>query len=453
MSTVDDLVDPAAGVLTWVRPLLPDPVAPPSLQVWASHSADVDHVLGVPADRFGTGTSFDAPDAARSAAIGEAIERYCANIVPTDLVVASHEELSRSGPRSIDPTTLALYSESQYAEAGCPFVPFRPELRVRWAEGTSLVDGRPCLVPASLVWMNYFLGPRRDDPPTNFAMFAGVAAGPDPAWARRSALEELIERDATMVWWHSGGDPIAVEIDDPSLAAQLAPPPTSPVEVTYVSIPNRLGVPVIGAFLRDHDDEVVALGVAARARAADAVRKAAAEAWSLRTYALGLADPEGLIWRAAQAALIDGSALKPFRADRRYADDYRDDFRDVTDLSCQSQIYLDRRMHHWCDRIRRPGRSTALSEIAAVDGDPLTAYLSLLVDVDVHPVVVDLTTPDVAACGLSVVRVVAPGLYSNPPAAFPFLGGTRLRTEPRTLGLAERDLAEDELVLAPLPHT
>lgn len=449
----ESLIDPLTGVIVWVRPLAPDPVAPPSMHTWVSHTSDVYRTMGWPADRYGTGTAFDDPVRARAAAIGEAVERYCGNRIAPGLTRASHSELAACGRRAVDPDELALYSEAQHGDPGCPFVRFDRDLSVQWTEGRSLSDNSAVLVPASLVWVNYFLAPHHLEPPTNFAIFAGIAAGPTRDAAETSALEELIERDATMVWWHSGGPAMGLDLDDPALAAQLAPPPRSPVEVRCVLVPNRYGVPVVAAVLVDNDHDLLTLGVAARPDAPGAARKATAEAWSLRTYALGLLDPDGLIWRAAEAGLIDGSPLKPFRADRRYTQSYRPDFRDITDLACQTQIYLDPAMHEWCNRILEPARRQTISTVPSVAGNPRTAYLSLLERTGVEPVAVDLTTSDVALAGLHVTRVVAPGLYSNPPAGFPFLGGTRLCREPVTLGLADRELAEDELVLAPLPHT
>ncbi|HBL29018.1 MAG TPA: bacteriocin biosynthesis protein SagD, partial [Acidobacteria bacterium] len=66
---------------------------------------------------------------------------------------------------------------------------------------------------------------------------------------------------------------------------------------------------------------------------------------------------------------------------------------------------------------------------------------------------VDVTTPDVQAAGLCVVRVIVPGLYPNAPAAFPFLGGRRLYEEPAALGWLPAPLTEADLVRVPLPHT
>nr|WP_243710553.1 hypothetical protein [Micromonospora sp. KC213] len=65
----------------------------------------------------------------------------------------------------------------------------------------------------------------------------------------------------------------------------------------------------------------------------------------------------------------------------------------------------------------------------------------------------DVTTPDAAAAGVAVVRVVAPGTYGNPPAAYPFLGGSRLYTDPLRLGQRATPLPEADVNRVPLPHT
>jgi ribosomal protein S12 methylthiotransferase accessory factor len=68
-------------------------------------------------------------------------------------------------------------------------------------------------------------------------------------------------------------------------------------------------------------------------------------------------------------------------------------------------------------------------------------------------VTVDLTTPDVRAAGLRVVRVLVPGLYCNAPAACPFLGGERLYREPVARQWVPGPLTEGQLVRDPLPFS
>lgn len=106
------------------------------------------------------------------------------------------------------------------------------------------------------------------------------------------------------------------------------------------------------------------------------------------------------------------------------------------------QIYLDPRMQdEHLSRLSAPASATSLADLPDLGPDPEAAYLDMLLAQDLRPVAVELTTRDVAAVGMHVVRVVVPGLYSSTPAAFPQLGGRRLAQE----------LTEETVVRAPIP--
>jgi len=450
------LVDSRSGVLTRLEVIPRDPAWPSHLVVAVSEIADTWRFAPWASDRVSTGTAFGSAEAAVGAAVGEAIERYCGNFVPSELRRATYEELAADGIEAVDPQALALYADWQLASSGCPFVPFRRDLPVLWALGERMDSGSPAYVPASLVWVNYFLPPRDAEPRTNFVMFTGIAAGRSRVEAEASALEELIERDATMIWWHSGSPAVGIQ-PDAEIKDLLAGERDDVIHYRLVQIRNGFGVPVIGALIEDDEHQVLGLGVAARCDPGEALRKAVAEAVTLRTYALGLLDPQGVIWQSTAEGMIEGASFKPHRADRRYADSYRDDFKDVTDLGCQSQIYLDPRMRPHLQRILAPEQWTTLTAIPGIpakdDDARRLAYLALLARRGIKAFSVDLTTPDVRAAGLHVVRVVAPGLYGNAPAAFQYYGGRRLYEEPFACGWIDRRLGPADVVIAPVPHT
>lgn len=459
------LVDERTGVVTSVRRIPTAAGAPPWLHLYAGAVSDIGSHLPWPADRVSTGMSVGDRARAWVCAVGEAVERYCGNFVPTGLVRDSFEGLAQRGISAVDPRRLALYSPAQYAEPGFPFRPFTTDLEVRWAEGRSLDDDRPILVPASLVYVNYYLGPGEAEPVTNFVNLAGIAAGSCREAAETAAMEELIERDATMIWWHNGLAARPIHADHPRLAPLLQPCPElgpgwaqargvdSEWRYRLVAIPTTLDVAVVGVLVHDPRRDIVGLGVAARPDPAEAVHKAFAEAVSLHIYASGLLDPGGAIWQLVDDGLFDGSVLKAHRVDRHYRDDYRPDWRDALDLACHSQVWLDPRMGEALAPILGPATPVALDDLAHVTGSAWSGYRRRLLACGMRPCSVDVTTPDVAATGTSVVRVVAPGAYSNPPAAFPFLGGRRLYDDPVTLGLRGAPPAEGDLVLVPLPHT
>jgi ribosomal protein S12 methylthiotransferase accessory factor len=420
--------------------------------------ADARRFAPVSVDLVAMGAAFDDEERARRSAIGEAVERYCGNLVPVaGLRRASYSELVRQGEVAVDPMSLALYSDAQYAEPGFPFVRFTRELEVQWKAGVRLADGRPCWVPASLAYINYFNGRQAAEPRTNFVMYSGIAAGESREQAELSGLLEVIERDATMIWWHSGSPCEGINPEDPSIRALLASPwDRGTLRYSVFRIPSRFPLPVIGVLCEDTGRQLVSLGMACRLNPVEALSKAAAEAVHLWTFALGLLDPDGHIWKAITAGIFDARSYQPYRADRRYRDGFRPDYHDMVDLGSNAQYYLDPRTHYLVDRIREAPPRLSPGELPSVGGSAAGArdqVVAFLVAEGFEPVSVDLTTSDVASAGLAVVRVVVPGLVPNGPAAFPFLGSPRIREEPARLGLLPEPIGERDLVLAPLPHT
>jgi ribosomal protein S12 methylthiotransferase accessory factor len=451
----DLLVDSRYGVIRSLDPHPHGPEIPHALHSFTATVGDTQRLGLWHGDRVALGAAFFDAAQARRAAVGEAVERYCGNFIPRGLRRASYRDLRVAGENPLDPEEVILYSERQYREAGFPFVPLSRDRTVYWTEGRDLLTERQVLVPASLVYINYYVGRLTAEPPTNFVMYAGIAAGAGREAAERSALEELIERDATVIWWHSGSPAVGIDPDgSPLYRSALAVRSEGDLSYHLVNIPSLFEVPVIGALIRDRRHQIVALGVACRPDPAAAALKAVAEAIHLRSFALGLLDPRGSVWRSMEVGILDPGVYQPYRADRAYRDSYRADFRDVTDLGAHSQLYLDPHMHHHVRRILEPPSWERLPpEPLEVEGDLRRGYLDLLARHGFRAVSVDVTTPDVRQAGLVVVRVLVPGLYPNAPAAFPCLGGRRLYEEPARLGLLLDVLREEDLDLTPLPHS
>ncbi|MFE2267705.1 YcaO-like family protein [Streptomyces lavendulae] len=455
MSTAaSPLLDARTGLITRLEPQRRRPGLP---RMWVGYGASVGRTdVFAPwlADRFGFGASAGDGERARRAAVGEAVERYCGNAVPGGLRVRSYHELTALGHRAVDPQTLALYSAAQYATRGFPFTPFTRDLPVAWTPGRDLHDGGEVMVPASLAWLDYFHGPRAAEPATHSLVYSGIAAGENRAHAERFALEELMERDATTLWWSTGAEAAAFG-DAETVTARLGGP--APGEgpgpsVRLLHIPSEFGVPVAAAFLQDPERGMVAFGSACRATPELAAEKALVEAYGLYSLTRQLAEPGSEVWQAVGAGTLERHVFRPYRADRGYREAFRPDYRDLTDLPAIAQLYLDPRMQgEALERLRGPAR-TAFGEVPAVrEDDPRRVYLERLAAAGLRAYGVDLTTPDVAAAGLAVVRVVVPGLIGNAPPAFPYLGGERLYRIPAELGLVPRPLREDELYPHPLP--
>lgn len=441
-----DLLDERTGLVLRVREVRHDPKVPPGLVTRQSDVSDIRAVTAWANNVLCQGSAFDDPEAAQRAAIGESVERYCGNILDTlPVTVGSHRELRARGLPALDPRELVLYSEEQYRAPGFPFVPMTRELRIHWVPGRRIGSGEEVLVPASLVYVNWYSAGFAAAPPTNFCAFAGIAAGPDEDFAVASAIEEIVERHATMVWWLNAQPLPRVREFRPPVGAER-------LRIAALHLDNEFGVPVAAVVVHDDEDRLVNIGFSARPSFAQAADKALSEALTLQEGSRDLLRADGLHWRVMADGELNGRAFKPWRADRAYLDDFREDMRDCDDLMVQQQVYLDPRAGRRMARLLEPQKSRSARGLPELSGRSAGDYLRAMSRAGIDPVVVDITTPDVRSTGLRVVRVVAPGAVGNAPAAFPFLGRRRVQEIPVELGWRERPLAESALNFFPMPH-
>lgn len=435
------LLDHRFGV---VRALDPRPTPahfPPSYDLVQARIADTSRFSPWHADASGAGHAFGDPVRAREAALGEAVERYAGNLVPPGLRTASWRTLQDDGVAAVRPSSLALFSGDQLATPGFPAAPLTDDTVVAWARGRRLVDDVPVLVPASLVWPSWFAGrpPAPDNPLAHPVIQAGLAAGPDTAWAVRSALAEVVERDAMTLCWEGGLGLRRVRV--PGWLSGFARGPRDALDVSFWCLTTEVEVPVLAALVHDRTTGYLTMGTGVGTDPDTTAVKAYGEALQLQLFVAEHDDPDSALCRTA---LLATSPLKPWRADRRYGDSYRADGADATDHACHLQLHLDPAVQ------RRFRAELDLLTVGDVDLDacrPAAGALDRLPrtlhDLGHSPVVVDVTTSDVAACGYAAVRAVAPGLYSSAPMALPFLGGTRLPAARRRATL---------IPTTPLPH-
>jgi ribosomal protein S12 methylthiotransferase accessory factor len=442
-SGLHTLLDERLGIVQRVERARLHPHLPGGLRLVLAHLAETTRFCPWPADRATAGTAWWDDDAAVAGALGEAVERYCGNLIPSGLRRTSYDELVQAGERAVEPASLALYSDEQYASPGFPFVRLSADLPVRWAEGRDLATGERILVPASLVWVTYFrAGPTTAEPFTNYVIHAGIAAGTTRADAERRAIEELFERDAIMLGWLSGERWTRIRLDSP--LERMLRGPAGALEATVYLVPNEFGLPVTAALLRDRVTGVLAMGTAFRPDPRESVLKALAEAAQQHVVAYDLDDPAGSLRRA-----IDGLGehpLKPWRADRAYRRSYRADWRDMRELHCHLQLYLDPAMHDPLEERLAGGDEIDLDDVPHRGVRERDAYVALLARHGYRAIGVDVTTSDIRRLGLHATRVIVPGFYSNGPAAFLFLGGGRLAERLRAQG------AEAVLCTLPLPY-
>ncbi|QOC93440.1 YcaO-like family protein [Micromonospora craniellae] len=406
------LVDARCGIVRGIDGLALHPDLPSALK--AAIASPSAYVPGAPAGHQASpgGAAWWQPEAAAMAALGETIERYCAHAVPAGLTMTSWNELHLQGTDAVDPHQLALYDDEQYAARGFPFTRFTRDDTVTWAAGSDTVTGAPVLVPASLVYFSPATRGRMPHLPVN----AGLAAGHDLRDATLRALEETIERHCLATAWLAGAG--FVDVGAPAWLVDVLGG-TDLFELQVLHVPNPFALPVTVVLLRNSHSGLLGMGAALRPRRADAVAKAAAEA-VVSYHAASQLDDEEILGGWLEGA--SSTALRPWRADRSYRQAYRADWRDVVDVFCHVQLYLDPAM--WPPLRDRLSVTHAPDADRCVEAADREEYLKRLDAHGLRIVGVDLTTTDVRHAGLSAARVVVPGLRSTAPAAFPFLGGS-----------------------------
>jgi ribosomal protein S12 methylthiotransferase accessory factor len=428
-SALRPFVSPRVGIVTALEECLVDVDEPPLVRIACELSA-VEELIGV---ELGSARSIGGSGMSRhdavGAAVGEAVERYSASYVPRErLVEATASEL---GSNAADPSSFSLFAESQYDAPGFPYVRFTKETRVPWIEGVDLESGERAWLPAELVFLSDIEPAARAR--IAYSTSSGLACATSFGQALERALLELLERDAFMLTWWRRLAPPRLDWSASAWMRAVDARYFAPAGIEYVALDLSWvhDLPTIAGVVRGPPGSGAALGVgaAANARIEEAWWRALAEAFASRSACrkLRLVDPD-------RQYAADGSDVLGFDDHIRfYGDDERAEFasflwssparrssHDVRPLSTDA----DERRAQLIARIRRAG-SAALA--------------------------VDVTAPDVASAGLSVVRAVAPGLCPlDAEHTSRFLGSARLLhpSEKDTL-TAPPTRVED---LNPLPH-
>jgi ribosomal protein S12 methylthiotransferase accessory factor len=333
-------------------------------------------------------------------AIGEGVERYAASLwTQTKLTKGALKEL---GDRAFDPSWLVLYDGEQYARSGFAFKPIDCDAPMLWAEGRWLDTGVEVLVPAQAT----YLGFNGDEMPIGQTTSNGLAAGSSFEDAALRALYELIERDAFMLLWLAG---LGAERIDPAGCDDKSRHALDEVQ--------RLGAHT-ELYLLDFDTgypTVVCLGLG------DGV------SWPGATIGLGThAD----IDIALRKAVLEHGHYGPYM--RRLMREGRHHnvraCEDVVGSMDHGLYYCHAENAAGMGVLRRGQVSASLQDLRMrFRTEPsLTACVARLSACGIRTAAVDVTTPDLALAGFSVVRAL--GTYAQ-PIHFGF--GYERRSNPR----------------------
>ncbi|MGI8857078.1 MAG: TOMM precursor leader peptide-binding protein [Thermomicrobiales bacterium] len=373
-------VDDETGIVGAVLPVPcpPNEPEPPhvALAVLSNTQFRDDWATAPPSEHTTTGKGWTVEDA-QDSAIGEALERYCATLPPPPqrLIIASRAALEMP---AIGPEAFGLYHPAQYADGSVPYAPVNDATVLHWVEGRALTDDRPVLVPASLV---YLLPLDTFSPQTS----NGLAAGRTWHEAALRALCEVIERDAFLFTWLTMCPaPLLDLIDAGESVARIARHYAERgITLTAHDLTSPASLPVVMA--RAHDArgrppiDLIGLGCDPDPRRA--VERAVLEVVQGR--------------RARWDALASLGMPEAVRTPTDHALWYA-----LTDRSA-AFTFLGARPGPLPTRLGHDGQD-AESLLAAAVGT--------LARAGHEAIIADITTPDVRAAGLSVVRALVTGL-------------------------------------------
>jgi YcaO-like protein with predicted kinase domain len=219
---------------------------------------------------------------AASRCLSEALERHAA-IYEEDLdfIRGTPADL---GTAAIDPQSLLLISDRQYAQAlqwnsGVSTIHQLPSRLdqsqdIAWIKARSLIDESMKLVPAACCFLGY---PRALEVGFPIPDSNGLASGDCLADAIERALLEVIERDAVSIWWYGRVSRPAMEMECDKF------PLWRPFEewtrrserrFWLLDLTHDLGVPVAAAISSDRSGGKLSFGFAA-ARTRQAAAQAA----------------------------------------------------------------------------------------------------------------------------------------------------------------------------------
>ena len=335
---------------------------------------------------IGSGKGF-TPMEAMIGAAGEALERYSA-------ARCRKADLHRSALNGLegdvlDPRSLCLYDDAQYAQPSFPFARFDPDGTIEWVKGVWLDTRTPVWMPALLT---YYCTPARPEERFCQVTSSGLAAGATLGDAALRALLELVERDAFMITWLAQRPGRKLVLDDsldsgPHEVVRQLQERGVGVELFFLDV--GLGVPTV-LCLGLGDGKwwpAVIVGVATHMSPRTAVLKAILE--------LGHTGP------SVRRLMSDGECLIPREPE------------EVCSITDHALYYARADRARAVDFLRTSGDTPlVLSELAEPDDLSLIACVERMSAAGVRVAIADVTSPDVANSPFRVVRAL--GTHMQP---------------------------------------
>lgn len=389
-----------------MRAALADPLFGPVLRIQRDGTAGIAmaeiNLLGAMFAGHGRGTTF------RHAEVVGCLEAYeRIGGFPHTAPVVFNATPRQLGDRALDLPGLGHYTARQLASPLCRLRPFDDDTPMDWVWGHELEDGRPLLIPADIGFYQYAY-PQLSDAPEDVRRIrffhessSGSALGGSYEEAALHALLELAERDAFLLSWHRRRPLPRIapsEITDQECRLLIRQIEAKGYDVHLLAATRDLAIPVVWAMAL-HQDGLMPTNFNSAGSSADPVQAARGALWEL-SQLVGV----GVDW--------DVEGLRPMVADPWLVDELLDHHRRYTypELLPRIRTVLDGPVVTLAEAF--PGWPGVFTDAAAGDVTQALRFVAGLfrkAGLD-RIVVVDQSTPEHTALGLSAVKAVVPGI-------------------------------------------
>lgn len=356
-------------------------------------------------------------------AIGEGIERYCSAIYfKEDLPFRSYQNAKFN---CINPNEFSSYPAYLYRQKEFSWKPFNETTRVRWAPAIDITNSDNLVhVPAAYVYLPYVYGTQEDKIIQSIS--TGLACHMSHELAAMTAIFEVIERDAFMLFWRNRLAPPKINIHTLPTSIQniIHEYQLANQEVTLFDITTDIKIPTVLATLRCRLPGNPALVIAASCKlsSVSAIISALEELELTRSHCLKL---------LANPPSTSNNNLKQFKNQK----DHLLFWSQIKNLSLADFLFQsDKEIN--ANQMPNITQSTPKKELQLVT--------KLLSDMSLTVLLADITTNDVSNYGFHVIRAIIPALH---PLAFGYKNDEfkcpRLFSVPKKLGFDEITISND----------
>ncbi|WP_252503063.1 YcaO-like family protein [Sporosarcina sp. Marseille-Q4943] len=267
---LESLVNSRAGLVSKLKEIKPLPEVPLINRYLAIiNYKENSNVFTI----SGSGFSLNKQEAMISS-VGEAIERYCAHIIDSNIKWSSYRNLQSNGD-VLDPSLITRLTEEQYKNK---YNQLPPDLNTKlgWSTCVDFQTGKDIFVPTEMIYLRKIQNPLIRD-----IISTGLACGPTKDNAIQNGLLECIERDSFMLFWLFLRANFKIDIssldDNHEISKLYLLAKRFRLNVTLLDITTDLGIPSIVTILTKNGTSGFYMGCASHINYEQAIYKSLKE--------------------------------------------------------------------------------------------------------------------------------------------------------------------------------